>query len=76
MSIAVTGHAGIGTVDTMIGVTGTVTGRRGGIITATAENGNETNAGSKIGVGRPTGRIVAMGELAATAGSGCKTTSV
>jgi len=59
MSIAVTGHVGIGTADTMIGVTGTVTGRHGAMITGTVENGSEMNAGLKIGVGRPTARIVA-----------------
>lgn len=59
-SIALTGHVEIGIVDIMIGVTGTVSGRHGGMSIAAAESGKETNVGAKIGAGRPTDRTVGI----------------
>ena len=73
MSIALSGHAEIGTVDTMTGATGTVTAKCGGMIIVAAETGIETTAGVTIGVREPIGRIVETVALDGMAGSGCPT---
>lgn len=70
-SIALSGHAEIGTVDTMSGATGTVTGTHGEMTIVAAKTGRETTVGATVGAREPIGRIIETVALDGRAGSGC-----